>query len=40
MTSKLVYCANCIQSDDCEQFEYCGCCYDGENYPEEDENGD
>ena len=33
--SKLVYCSNCIKFADCEQAEYCGCCYDGEENMEE-----
>lgn len=35
---KLIYCTNCACFSDCEQAEYCGCCYDGIEYTE-DENG-
>lgn len=34
--NKLIYCSNCKYFSDCEQAEYCGCCYDGEDW--EDEN--
>lgn len=39
MEEKLVYCCNCELRDDCEQSEYCGCCYDGREYAEDEENG-
>lgn len=34
---KLVYCTNCKLFSDCERAEYCGCCFEGEDY-EETEN--
>lgn len=37
--SKLVYCSNCKLFCDCEQAEYCGCCYDGEEYDGGENNG-
>ena len=37
--NKLIYCANCALLQDCEQAEYCGCCYDGIDYTEDTENG-
>ena len=36
--SNLVYCANCVLFTDCEQAEYCGCCYDGEEITEENDD--
>lgn len=35
--SKLVYCSNCRLMSDCDRAEYCGCCYDGKEWEDEDE---